>query len=222
MITIISCNSKPKIYGCTDSSAINYNPVAEQMKDSACIQRTYVETENRPHKIYIDHKKYNNVHYKFVYNINDTINDEYITSWSEKNNFYYFRSIRILKIDTIFYNPSNINNKNIGYLYLPRGKNIQVFEILDEKIKNTYYIDILGTVGEYLINPFKNYRYKISQTVYSNLPFLPGEEFFNPIKFSAFLNEINYEIDYWFEDPPKEIMVSQYQLSEKRYDISRY
>jgi hypothetical protein len=221
MITIISCNSKPKTYGCTESSAINYNPVAELMKDSSCIQRTYVETENKS-KIYIDHKKYNNVHYKFVYNINDTINDEFIKSYdysSEKNNYYYFRNIKIQKIDTIFYNSSNMNNKNIGDLYLPIAKNIQVFEILDEKIKNTYYIDI--DQSKYLINPFKNYRYKINQTEYTTLAF-GIQEYFNPIKFSAFLNEINYKIDYWFEDPPKEIMMGQYQLSEKKYDISRY
>ena len=72
-ITVLqSCG--PDIEGCTDPSSINFNPQANKLKDSCCINiYTKKITLNKPKVwISIDNNRFSEINYKFIYNSNTT------------------------------------------------------------------------------------------------------------------------------------------------------
>ena len=103
---------------------------------------------------------------------------------------------------------------------LPQGNRIQVIEYLSDARNNTYYIDILK--GEYLLNPLSYYKYKFEKAQYGSLAFGFGN---SPTYKNGFLIELEHNIDFWFEEFPMSITVSENEYSLDlyyRHNIMRF
>ena len=119
----------PIIMGCTEEDAINYNSKANVMLDSSCI----IVHINKAGIIgviiisinqkFILINKYNNVSYKFIYNISDTIRKEYESKYHNGNS-YIFRYFEINKLDTITYTTAEsirmIEANSLSVISLPK------------------------------------------------------------------------------------------------------
>jgi len=223
----------PIIMGCTEEDAINYNSKANVMLDSSCIIVRINSWDNRSYnfnqsKIYIDQAKYNNVSYKFIYNISDTIRKEYESKYHNGNS-YIFRYFEINKLDTITYTTAEsirmIEANSLSVISLPKSDNIKVIEDING-IERTYYINIQNK--EYILNPKKYYKYRFETAKYGSLAFSFGAEDVSYGK--GFCVEIEDDIDFWFKDFPSQITVTEstkYGISSSlrtysRNNITRY
>jgi len=182
------------------------------MLDRSCIKFEYVKNV-KTSKIFIDQNKYRNVEYEFIYNIEDTISDEF-----ESNSEYSFRKIIINKIDLIRYKTSRLDDNNLTSIDLPINKRILVKEDIIGYETKKYYIKIEED-SEYILNPRKYYKYKFERAVYSTQVFsfdLGG--YVNRER--GFIIKIEDDIDYWFEDFPSSIRI--YTITENKHNVKRY
>ena len=212
----------PKIEGCTDINASNFDVNATHMKDSSCIILNYKNINDRNYSsvdVSIDNNRYSNIIYEFIYpSPSDTLKKIKRGNLGWGGHKYWEHTI--IKSDTI---KISINNKGLSKHKLYKGDNIKVIETVNN-YSNTYFINIDNSknIKTHLINPRARNRYKTERVGYS-LYDLFGEEPQIKRYNSKFYNKIDNTINYWFEDLPYSISVdSRYKGTTYRTNIIRY
>ena len=156
-IIICSCNSKPKIYGCIDKNALNYDSDATLMKDSSCIVLNInkITDDKKKTKVVIDTLKYSNYEYKFIYpaiNI-DTLVE--IKKYLIQNRGFSYYRYSVFESDTVIMSSNSFLN-NDRDLYV--SDNVKVIEDIEGFRSKIYYIDVND--GETnIINPRQRFSY---------------------------------------------------------------
>ena len=221
-IVICSCNSKPKIYGCIDKNALNYDSIATLMKDSSCIVLNInkITHDKKKTKVVIDTLKYSNYEYKFIYpaiNI-DTLVE--IKKYLIQNRGFSYYRYSVFESDTVIMSSNSFLN-NDRDLYV--SDNVKVIEDIEGFRSKIYYIDVND--GETnIINPRQRFSYRTETVVYERFPSFDGPP--NTVnRYTGFYINIPRRIDYWFDSHPSTITVYDNEYSLQKYyrtNITRY
>ena len=231
-IVLQSCG--PDIEGCTDPSSINYNPEANKLKDSCCINiYTKKITLNKPKvSISIDNNRFSEINYKFIYNSNsnDTIKSYPFVKSSNRIRHLasIYKNLRITALtnyipDTLEISLNSKTNDKLFKHEVFTGSRIKVVETIGGKSR-TYFISLMEKNGMHLINPRGLNKYKTEQVTYSTLAS------FNSVpnkvkKYRGFYNIVEENISFWFKDHPYSITVYESEYSMKKFyrtNIIRY
>lgn len=224
-------SSTPKIEGCTDINAINYNISATHMKDSSCMVVFYKNINDKNYRssnIKIDNNRFSNINYDFIYTSSDTIKNLKTRRHLWDGNYSYWE-YTILTPDTI---KININKRGLSDHRIKRGENIIIFETINDpqwvqfNSYKTYYVDLSDSDNTvvHLINPRGLNKYKTERVGYSVNAFSSdiGEPIIKRYR-NRFHNKIDASINYWFEDHPPSISVdSRFNGTTYRTNIMRY
>ena len=214
----------PKVAGCTDLKAINFNENATKMKDSSCVmlKKERVTGKKPVVSISIDGNRFSNINYEFIYkSSNDTLKN-LKKSFIGLNKYSYWEYTTHIS-DTV---EIKIDNKGLSKHKVYVGDNIKVIETIGNNSK-TYFLNIKDTYDKttHLINPRGLNRYKTEQVTYSTIGRFNDVP--NKIKRyrGLFYNKIDNHISYWFEDHPFSITVYESEYSLKKFyrtNIVRY
>tara|TARA_B100000767_G_C19732653_1_gene522437 strand:+ start:794 stop:1492 length:699 start_codon:yes stop_codon:yes gene_type:complete len=222
-ITVLqSCG--PDIEGCTDPSSINFNPQANKLKDSCCINiYTKKITLNKPKVwISIDNNRFSEINYKFIYNSN--INDT-IKSFPRSKSSWRIRHLALTNYipDTLEISLNTKTNDKLFKQEVFTGNRIKVIETIAGKSR-TYFISLMEKNGMHLINPRGLNKYKTEQVTYSTLASFNSVP--NKVKrYRGFYNNVEDNISFWFKDHPYSITVYEREYSLKKFyrtNIIRY
>lgn len=224
-------SSSPKIEGCTDVNAINYDISATDMKDSSCTIIFYKNINDKNYSsvnLKIDNNRFSDLKYEFIYPSSDTIKNLKRRKHLWHGNYSYWE-YTISIPDTI---KININEKGLSDHRIKRGKNIIVFETINDPqwvrfdSYKTYYMNLgdSDNTVTHLINPRELNKYKTERVGYSVNAF--SSDIDEPIikrYRNSFHNRIDTSINYWFEDHPPSISVdSRFRGTTYRTNIMRY
>lgn len=222
IVFLQSCG--PDIEGCTDPSSINYNPEANKLKDSCCINvYTKKITLNKPKvSISIDNTRFSEINYKFIYNSNsnDTIKSYPFVKYSNR-----IRHLALTNYipDTLEISINSKTNDKLLKHELYAGNRIKVIETIGGKSR-TYFISLMEKNGMHLINPRGLNKYKTEQVTYSTLASFNSVP--NKVKrYRGFYNFVEENISFWFKDHPYSITVYEREYSLKKFyrtNIIRY
>tara|TARA_B110000008_G_C16807269_1_gene499222 strand:+ start:180 stop:902 length:723 start_codon:yes stop_codon:yes gene_type:complete len=222
IVVLQSCG--PEIEGCTDPSSINFNPEANRLKDSCCVNiYTKKITINKPKvSISIDNNRFSEINYKFIYNSN--INDT-IKSYPFVKSSYRIRHLALTNYipDTLEISLNSKTNDKLSKHEVFTGNRIKVIETIGGKSR-TYFISLKEKKGMHLFNPRGLNKYKTEQVTYSTLASFNSVP--NKVKrYKGFYNNVEDNISFWFKDHPYSITVYEREYSLKKFyrtNIIRY
>ena len=224
---LLLLNKNEEKLGCIDKLAYNFDSTATSMKDSSCIFIKNLKWNDyyQSSKLYFDNKNFENIQYDFILNISDTITDKWL-KYELRHNGFYFRELELVEIDTIRYTTSSsYSNKRPSFKTLPKRKKILIQEHLNNVV-NDYTLELSS--DKYLVNPNKQYKYKIDQSHYIRTDLMnfytSTPKPFKTIYKTKFLNRIEngYHIDNWFKPNPENITLNPGEFEGYRINIVRY
>lgn len=210
MLILCSCSSKPKIIGCVDQMAINYNPLATVMQDSTCI---YLEVQPvtinlGKKRIVIDTLKFKQFEYDFIYT---PINNDTIKSLKRHRygrRYYHYHYHTIYRPDTLTI--SSYSDSRYVFIY----DKIKAIEKIDGYNPREFSVKVKKE-GSTLLNPRNYYKYQIETAEYSTFAsFNTTENYKNYLKGTLINTKKN--INYWYQDHPYSITV------DSRYDYGTF